>query len=461
MSQRLALLAGLFGALAAVQALALPDLARGRAAVERGDLAAAEADLVPLAEKGYVEAMVGLARLYAEQETPDASARAAHWYKRAAQKDPSLRLAYARNLVRAGISSNPEEIENLLQQLVADNEVAALPLQLRLYRELPQLAPPEQVAALADRVAASARQEERVEAISWYRANRLVQRDYDARLTELCERDRKFVEECYADLARHFRMVDDAGALTKLRKEALERYAQKQMQPETLERIARYLAADDMPGKPVNDAAYAVLTKIDNPSPTVLARRARLLLAQPALDPEVKPETLLVKAREQGSAEATLQLGRLYLDESHPAADPARAELLLREAARYLPGAHTWLGRIYERGYLGRPDPVRAMEHYLLAARAGNSNADFAIARMYWSQRGVRQDPVLAYCFARLAEHQGHPGAPEFLVELRGALTPEQIDRAQQYAHAEWTARLSAPPAGNSVASQIANAENP
>jgi alginate biosynthesis protein AlgK len=453
------MLAGLGCALVVAQAVALPDLARGRDALQRGDLAAAEADLVPLAEKGYVDAMVGLARLYAEQETPDGAARAAHWYRRAAEKDPSLRLAYARNLVRAGINSNPQEIEKLLKQLIADNETAAYPLQLRLYRELPQLESHDKVAVLAQNVAASKVPEERLEAIAWYRANRLVKPEYDQALSALCERDRKIAQECYADLTRHFRAQNDPGALAKLRKEALERYEARQMSPETLERVARYLAADDMPGKPANEAAYALLTKIENPTPTVLARRARLLLSQPGLDPNVKAEALLTKARELGSAEATLQLGRLYLDESNPAADPALAEKLLREAAQYLPAAHTWLGRLYERGYLGMPQPERALEHYLKAARAGNSNADLALSRMYWSSRGVKVDPALAYSFARLAEHQGHPGAPEYLLELRRALSQDQIDLGQQFAHAEWSARLAASPAVPQDNAQLANAE--
>lgn len=461
MKQRLLLAAAAAcGVLVAAQALALPDLARGRAAAERGDLAGAEADLVPLAERGYVDAMVGLARLYAEQDTPDAAARAAHWYRRAAEQDPSLRLALARNLVRAGITSNPQELERLLQQLAADQQSAALPLQLRLYRELPQLASAEQVESLAQRVAQSSLAEERAEAIAWYRDHRLAKPEYQQKLAALCERDRALVETCYADLTLHFRTVGDAGAVETLRQETAARFAEGRMTPETLERVSRYLADDTLPGPAYTQAAYQLLAKIDRPTPTVLARRARLLLAQPGLDPKADAEALLQQAHEQGSAEAAMQLGRLYLDDTRANADPVRAEALLRSASQSLPSAYTWLGRLYERGYLGRPDPQRALDFYLRAARAGYSNADFALARMYWARRGIQLDAPQAYCFARLAEHQGHPSAAALLDQMRAAMSQEQIDLGQQLAQAEWNARLAAQVPAAAGHAQLANAEN-
>lgn len=450
-----ALVVVLLGAMLASPALALPDLARGRAALERGDLAAAETDLKPLAERGYLDAQVLLARVYTAKDTPESAALAVRWYRLAVEKDPALRLPLARSLMRSG-QADPAEIEQLLLALADDREAAALPLQLRLYREFPQLAEPGQAARLAQEVAAYRLPEDRAAAISWYRANRLEDRAYDDALGALCEKDRAHVEECYADLARHFRALQDVGALKKLQAEAIERFDAGTMSPETVERMARHLAADDLPGKAAPDAAYALLLKIPEPTAEVIARRARLLLAQPALDAQADPVALLKSAYELGSPEAALELGRLYLDELHPAADPVRAESLLREAAKTLPTAHTWLGRLYERGYLGLPEPERALQHYLLAARAGQPNADLALARMYSRNRGVRVDPVQAYGFARLAEHQGHPGAGEFILQLLPGMLDQQIKQGQQLAEREWTARSAiAPP----PEAQLATAE--
>lgn len=448
------LLALLAGVALGAPALALPDLARGRAALDRGDLVAAEADLQPLAERGFLEAQVALARVYAAQDTPEAADRAVRWYRLAAQQDPSMRLPLARSLMRSG-TADPAEIEQLLLALVRERDLAAPTLQLRLLRDFPQLAEAGQAARIAQTLATSPQAEARIEAIAWYRANRLEDEAYAAALGALCEKHRSMVEECYADLARHFRAGGDAEALTKLRAEALQRFEEKKLSAPTLERIARHLSADDQPGAPDYKAAYLLLSKIEQPSADVMARRARLLLAQPALDSEADPEALLKAAHAQGSVEAALQLGRLYLDELHPSADPVQAEQLLRTAAKALPSAHTWLGRLYERGYLGLPDPARALQHYLIAARAGNANADLALARMYASNRGVRVDAVQAYSFARVAERQGHPGAGEFIVQLLPTMNEEQVLAAQALAQREWAARGVAAPVG----AQLANAQ--
>lgn len=435
---------------------ALPDLARGLAAMQSGDTVQAEADLLPLAEQNYLDAQRALAQLYAGQDSPESLARAVHWYRIAMKKDPALRIALVRALLRSGPLEQPAEAERLLKEVVADNEAGALPLQLRLYREYPQLIEIRRAALIAQQVAGSKLVEERAEAIAWYRANR-AEPAYAEALAALCGKDRRSVEECYPDLARHFRALGDQPALGRLRKEVLERYAQQQISSDTLERIARGLSADDLPGKPAVELAYALLAKIDQPTPAAVARKARLLLAQPNLDPGANAEALLQQAYGQGSAEAALQLGRLYLDELNPAADPVKAASLLTEAAQTLPSAHTWLGRLHERGYLGQPDPARALKHYLLAARAGFSNADFALARMYLANRGVRVDAVQAYTFGRLAEHQSHPGAAEFVAGLLPGMTQEEIQQGQALAQRELAAReATATPAD---AAHLATAE--
>ena len=431
-------------ALAATSAWALPDLARGRAAADRGDVAAAEADLVPLAERGYLEAQTRLARLYGSQDTPDSTAKSVEWARLAAEQDPAMRAVLARGLMRMGPAADPAEIDQLLQELIAENDTAARPLQLRLYRELPQLADRQKVAVLAQTVAASPIVEERAEAIAWYRANREAEPGYEKALVSMCEKDRKQVEECYADLSRYFRKTNDSEGQKRLRKELVERFEAKKVSDATIERVARNLSADDQAGKGDVPAAYALFMKIKDPSPTVTARKARLLIQQPALDPSAKPEEMLKDAYAKGSLEAALQLGRMYMDEVNPSADATEAARLLNEALPAFPSAHVWIGRLYERGYYGLPDPKKALEHYLAAARVGNPNADYALARMYTVNRGVKVDPILAYSFASIAESSGHTGAAEITAQLRSTMTSQQLARAQQIAHAETAARQAA-----------------
>lgn len=427
--------------LLAPAAWALPDLARGKAALERGDLAAAEADLKPLAESGYVEAQIALARTYAAQNTPDSARKAVEWYRMAAKQDPALRLPLARTMMRAG-RADPKEIEGLLKDLVNEDS-AALPLQLRLYREFPQLTSRAAAAGLASRVAGSRLPEERAEAIAWYRDNR-DEPAAEKALVGLCEKDRKLVQECYADLVRHYRSIDDKGALEKVGAEVLKRYKDAQITPDNLERVARALSSEDDLGEPDVESAYKLLLLIKEPSASVLARKARMLILKPSLDPEADPVDILRTAYKAGSMEAALYLGRLYLDDGSPHADPIEAERLLREAAPTLSGAHVWLGRLYERGYQGLPDPSRALKHYLVAARSGHPNADMALARMYSRNRGIRVDAVRAFAFAKLAEHYGNPGGSELIQRLLPVMSEQEVASAQALAEAEFDARHAA-----------------
>lgn len=443
-----------------VAGYALPDLARGLAAVQRGDAAAAEADLLPLAEQGYLQAQAALGRLYAAQGTPESMAKAVSMLRAAAKKDPGLRVPLARTLLHAGALAEPTEIDRLLNSAASDGDPAAPALQLRLYREFPQLVDPARAAQLAQRVSTSERVEDRAEAVAWYRANSL-QPAYAQTLAKLCEKDRGVIEECYVDLARHFRAVKDTDALAKLNKEALDRFEQKRLSADTLERIARSLSADDLPGTPMPAVAYAMLGKIKEPSPAAVARKARLLMADPNLDPKADAVALLKAAHAQGSVEAALYLGRLYFDDRNPVADPVQAERLLAEAAPILPAAHIYLGRMFERGVNGQMDARRALTHYLLAARAGEPIADLALARMYWNSRGVKVNPVYAYAFTRLAVHQGLPGAAEFLATLRPSLTAEDVANGEQLAKRELAARTAAAVPGVDAPITTAEAKGP
>src|SRR3546814_19310589 len=66
----------------------LPDLARGKQSAAAGRLDDAEADLKPLAEQGYVEAQIALARLYAQIGTPERVSQAIGWLRPASEKRP-------------------------------------------------------------------------------------------------------------------------------------------------------------------------------------------------------------------------------------------------------------------------------------------------------------------------------------------------------------------------------------
>lgn len=425
--------------LATPPAHALPDLARGLAALERGDVAAAEADLVPLAEQGFPRAQTALARLYAQQEAPASLRKAARWYRAQLARDPAARLALARVLMRLPPEErDAAEIDTLLREALDAGDDSALPLRLRWLREHPALDADAQ--ALAQRAAQSNDLDTRAQAIAWYREHADVPAHADA-LATLCARDRKALPDCYGDLLRHLRAKKDARGVDALRTELLAALKRGALPDAALERAASALASQDLP--PPVDArnAYRLLRAVRTPGTETRVRMARLLIDDPTLDAQADVDALLARALDEGSPDAAMLVGRRHLSERHPQANPARGRELLEKAAAQLPAARYDLGRYYERGYQGGVDAARALEHYLAAARHGVARADLALAQMFWANRGVRVDAVNAYAFARLAQHAGVPGAQELLDELRQSLDEPRLHEAQRLAQREFDAR--------------------
>lgn len=420
----------------------LPDLERGIAALEAGDLDRAEADLLPLARSGYVEAKPRLARLYMRRGTKGALDHAIYWYRKALDDRQPVYVDLARAMMAAGVADT--EVDRLLQAGAADNHPDALPLRLRLYRLHPELDVNGDSAWLAERAAASERVDDVDEALAWYRLHQ-EQPELAQRVVELCSGWLTLLPDCYADLAKRHRAAGDKDQLRKLVDDAARRYDKQQLAPEIIEAIARALMSTELPGDRNPPTAYRLLVLVEGRSTTATTRMARLLIEDPALDPERNPQQLLDQAYARGVPEAALYLGRLFLDPQSPQSDPEHAEALLQEASVSTPSAHYYLGRLYERGYLGRTDPERALDHYLLAARSGYAQADLELARLFSSNRGVRVDLANAYCFARLAEQNSVPGARELLDGLARAINQGQVDEGRRKADAEAIARQQQP----------------
>lgn len=422
----------------------LPDLDRGIKALEAGDLKAAERDLRPLAERNYLEAQIRMARLYAQLGVPGSIDEAVYWYRRALKRDPTLRVPLAKALLQGGGVAAGNEIDQLLREADAAGQADALHLRLRLYREQPQLAAAAEAAELARRGGRSRSRQDVAEAISWYRANAEANPDFRAEAAVLCKGAKAWVGDCYVDLIRHYRVIEDRDALAETQDEAVALYKDMRLAAETIERMAHSLVTEALPGPRLDEPAFELFGLVADQSLTAKTRVARMLVEQPELDPQADPRPMLEEASAAGSAEASFYLGRLYMDEHAPYVDPKRAEQLLQQATAVDPRAHFYLGRLYERGYLGRAEPQRAFEHYLESARAGYARADLALAQLFSGNRGVRVDPVNAYAFARLAAHAQVPGGDALLMSLHSTVGQEQSALGQRKAEAEFEARQQA-----------------
>jgi alginate biosynthesis protein AlgK len=418
---------------------ALPDLERGIVALEQGRLDDALGDLQPLAQRGYSEAQIRLARLYVERGRGDDLDRAIHWYWTALPHDPArVRIPLARALLDHG-SATPE-LEALLEAAQDHGNPDALPLRLRLYVDHPQLAPPAQVAALAREAAQGDTVAAVDAALRWYR-DRLDDPDLLDDATTLCARWLQQVNDCYAVLARSYRMRGDLESLEGLIAELRSRYQQQALAADTVDRTARRLVTSEIDAAPLTEDAYRLFALVAEQLPEAKTQMGRLLIDDATLAADTDAQTLLRQAMAAGDERASYYLGRLLMEADSAAVDPQRAFELLREASAVDPAAHFYLGRLLDRGYLGRPDKAQAAAHYLLAARSGYAKADLALAQMYWNNEGVRVDPVNAYCFARLAFHAQVPGSRELIAQLHAALDPLAEQHGQHKAEAEFSAR--------------------
>ena len=161
---------------------------------------------------------------------------------------------------------------------------------------------------------------------------------------------------------------------------------------------------------------------------------AGVAVAFPYLLPDIDLEAILVKAVAEGRPRAPLALGELYFFNQRIPRNPQLAEKYFKIAAdtriTEVTGNYR-LGRLYQSGYLGRPEPDKALKHLLFAARHGSVVADRQLARMFYDTPGVRTDRVNAYVFARLATESGYP---VLIRSLRGGVLSSTplLDRLTQ-----------------------------
>jgi TPR repeat protein len=180
-------------------------------------------------------------------------------------------------------------------------------------------------------------------------------------------------------------------------------------------------------------------------SDTMSVEAAGVSVGYPYLLPDVNLESLLQTGEAAGIPRASLYLGQLYYFNQRVPREATLGEASLLQAIRFretaAPG-HYRLGRLYQQGYLGRPDPQKALDYFLYAARRRVTAADTHLARLFYDSPGTRVDRVNSYVFARLSEDGGAPvvihtlrggvlGSYRLLDRLRAELTADELKRAE------------------------------
>ena len=228
----------------------LPDLARGKMAAAAGRVEEAERDLVPLSERGYVDAQLALGRLYLHQTTKESNAKAIRWLREAAEKTPDAEVSLARALVREGNPKDLANAEQLFDKGWSEREdPEALSGLIELYASSPALDRTHRAAQLAADAEKLDQPATTGAVIRWYRATQ-DQPEHAAKLLTLCRKSLDLAPECYVDLVRAARAKGDKESLTQLVHAAMSQFGQDRVPFNVAAGIARSLVStpnDDEP----------------------------------------------------------------------------------------------------------------------------------------------------------------------------------------------------------------------
>lgn len=411
----------------------LPDQRLARDALLRGDTETARQNFQELAGMGYPEAQTALGDMAVGSRDPARLAEAESLYRQAAARSPRAQARLGRLLSRQGGASDDllKEAEGLLNQSIALGEYSAVvPLTL-LYVSYPQLSPSIDPQQLVDGWRARGIAEAELAQILIYRS----QGTYTEHLAEVESKCRALLvvqDICYVELATVYRLRQQADAQDGLLASLREAHAAGGVAPARLESVALTLADPTIPAPAELSRAKALLADVAPAYPAAWSSLAKLLYDYPALGSRDEMLAALERGRRAGDSRAELLTGRLYYDGNLLPQDPAKAEAHLLKAAPEQPTANFYLGQLYRRGYLGEVRPQQAVDHLLLAARAGHGSADLALAQLFSESRGVKVNRVNACVFARMAAGQGRPEAVALLASLEPAMTATERQHAAE-----------------------------
>lgn len=428
----------------------LPDLARGRQAAADGRLNDAEADLKPLAERGYVEAQIALAKLYARIGTPDRISAAIDWLREARSRSPEpIDTVLGRLLIREGSETSLSEGQTLLEQSwKARQDPAALAGLIRLYTQHPERDREQRIGALVVRAESARDPDLQGAVIAWYRGTPQIE-GHRQKTVQLCARWLDAVPECHVDLTRAARSGGDADYLKQLVASASERYGQGVVTAQTLASLARAMvdAMDEsadadavapaaLPLKisdvPEHEEEHMVgtLRMAGRESSSACASQPVAASADPVPGPAsgeppgaaAYPDlaNALLERLLKGQGEAPVLAAGVVTRYPYllPGADIEAA--LQQGLARNVPEARLYLGQLYLSGARVPRDPARALQYLQQAAEQPGTalQGHYFLGRLYQYGYLDESQPLLAAEHLMWAARRGYVAADGALARL-------------------------------------------
>ena len=419
-----------------------PDLQLAKDAKFRGDTETAEANFRPLAELGYVDAQVGLADLLIKSPSKEKQAKGEQMYREAMDKSPLAPTRLGKWLASKPDSSAQErnEADQLLRRGLQLGDTSTVLPWVRVKLNGPQGAQDPEIERQLDLWEGQGIAEAQLGKILLYRARGDYQQ-HVAEIEQTCQRWLAQVTECYAELAVVYRSQGRGDEQAALLERMQSEFQSGRLPPETMRDVAKALVGSDA-GQPDPEAAKGLYVAITPTFPDAWCDLAELSIRYPQLvESSEEIQAYLQKGLDAGINRAAYMLGRLYLRGKVIPADPVAAEKYLLMSAPLEPKAHYFLGKLYAGGQLGQIQPEKALEHYLIAARAGDVQSDIDLARLFSDGQGVKINKVYAYSFANLAKQAGLPYGQVLIDRLAPSMNSAEIAKALELSQGEMRAR--------------------
>ncbi|OZG74313.1 hypothetical protein BTA51_04685 [Hahella sp. CCB-MM4] len=421
----------------------LPDYGLARQAAHNGDPDLAIRHLEPLAEFGMPEAQVLLGDLYRDRDDLQSFSKTEALYIKAAEA--GYARAYGRlgklylERLEDGDKSYLEKARDNLELALESGDTSVIISLAELFLSYPESAGDRDVKALILQAMDEGNLDANYALVRYYQLHGEAD-DRKQEIADLCRKALPEVPECYLEMAEIYQQQPDLGDVDTLLEKVKEHFISGRLNSGRVWKIAMWLAdRDRLHPRPAE--SMQLLKMIEKDFPRALYGQARLMMDFPVLGSTDQLLEVLQRGREAGLAEAEMLTGKLYYSGKLVPLDAVKAEKHLLTASKEIARAHYFLGNIYQKGFLGKDDPRRAVDHFLIAARAGTPYADYALAEYFWKGVGIKRNAGYAYSFAKLAVAEGYTRAEALLEEIKASVTPETVALGDIIALREQTQR--------------------
>lgn len=386
----------------------------------------AVADLVYLAEKGYIDAQGELASFYAKINSPEAIKQAARWFKVVNLHTDKYQARYLRWLSNYAYQEPTllaDALVLLEQRMQSDGDVG--PQLIRLLKETDNL-DDNKTKSILELVRGPLANDSKIKIYA--QLDNLS--PYIDELTALCKSQVQLKYECLKAQLRHAKRAD-ANAISALTAEANAAHISGEIDATAIIRLMNELVTTNG-GTTQSFPQYArqLVAGAMTANDEVFLRFASLDVAYTSDAPSTVKR--LKQLHAQGNLEASVILGQLYIDGEHVIAQPALGVEYLQKASSRA-DAKYYLGRTYLSGTLGYVKLQEGVDLLVASGRQNYTQAYRELLRVFSGGRGVRPNRIYAHTFAAVYQRMGRalsPSDQQRLVELE--LTKTQKDEVQQ-----------------------------